>query len=268
MDPDRRLYFCIVSLLWLTGYHGSFGWAPAGQLTSRRPFASAGGVSAATNFIHRWTDHSSTKLHAALPDGYQEFGEKIIRQAGRQCGISKEEDLSIEWKAGRIIVTVHGQVYVSAEDDSIHDENDIDDDLEDDPLAAIASMPVEEAADNAPSLSPGGVDVTALARAVNAALDDDGIGLAVAETHEIEVTTPGASDELQGQVMFEAYKGFDVICQQLDPKTKKTKQIEGRLVERNDEFTILNVKGRMKKMKNSTVLSIRLPKAKKEKGAK
>ena len=61
-------------------------------------------------------------------------------------------------------------------------------------------------------------------------------------------------------------KGFDVICQQEDPKTKKVKQVEGRLVERNNEFTIINVKGRVKKMKNSTVLSVKLPKAKKEKG--
>ena len=113
-----------------------------------------------------------------------------------------------------------------------------------------------------------GVDLTSLARAINEAFNDGGVGFAIAENHEIEVTTPGSPEELQGRVMFEAYKGFDVICQQEDTKTKKVKQIEGKLVERNQEFTVLNIKGRMKKMKNSTVLSVKLPKAKKEKGVK
>jgi hypothetical protein len=40
--------------------------------------------------------------------------------------------------------------------------------------------------------------------------------------------------------------------------------IEGRLVERNEEYTILNLKGRMKKLPNEQVRSVKLPKAKKE----
>jgi ribosome maturation factor RimP len=214
------------------------------------------------------------------------------------------DDLTIEWKADRIIVTVRGQVYVSAvedeegddelllmdddgediDDDDIDgddDEGDDDDELmndnedeEEDEIPLVDRMMNEDSptessteVDEGPP-SPRGVDVAALARAINGALDDGGIGLLIAETHEIEVTTPGASEELQGRVMFEAYKGFDVICQQMDLKTKKVKQVEGRLVERNDEFTILNIKGRMKKLKNNTVLSVKLPKAKKEKGGK
>jgi len=133
-------------------------------------------------------------------------------------------------------VTVHGNVYVS---------NPLDD---------------QDENEETPSTD---VDMTALARAINAALDDDGTGLAIAEAHEIVVTTPGASDELSG-IMFESYKGFDVIVEHQDPK-KKTKRIEGRLVERNDEFTIINIKGRMKKLKNQDVMSVKLPKAKKEK---
>jgi hypothetical protein len=64
-------------------------------------------------------------------------------------------------------------------------------------------------------------------------LDDDGIGLAITEVYAIEVTIPGASEELLG-IMFESYWGFDVICQQKNPKTKKVKIIEGKLVEQNN----------------------------------
>jgi len=147
-------------------------------------------------------------------------------------------------------VTVSGDVYVS--DPLPVGDEDHDDEEED-----YEEEPVPE----------GAVDVTTLARAINSALDDDGVGLAIAEAHEIEVTTPGASDELSG-IMWEAYKGFDVIAQHKDPKKDKIKTIEGRLVERNDEFTVLNIKGRMKKLKNQDVISVKLPKAKIEKGVR
>ena len=100
----------------------------------------------------------------------------------------------------------------------------------------------------------------------DSALGEDEVGLEIAENYEIEVTTPGASDELYG-IMFESYKGFDVICRYEDPKAKKgAKEIQGRLVERNDQVTIINMKGRMKKIKNDLVVFVKLPKAKKEKG--
>jgi len=246
------------------------------------------------------------------------MGNEIIWTAGKESFgmINPQEQLTIEWKADRIIVTVQGSAaYVSAnEDDDDDDDNlildeeddeseddDDDDDDDDDNLAIeneeedddeflsmvddtvltgdmepeVDEVQVKEGEkkkNNEPlgkdGASGGGIDVASLARAINAALDDGGIGLLIAQLHEIEVTTPGTSDELQGPVMFEAYRGFDVICQQKDRKTNKIKQIEGRLVERNDQYTIINIKGRMKKMENETVLSVKLPKAKKEKGLK
>ena len=185
---------------------------------------------------------------SALPKDYQQQGNQIIYKAARLCGV---DAIEIKWKPGRIVVEVSGDAvaYVSA------------------PLEDYVDRDIEEIdlEDEAPP--PNAIDVTALARAINSALDDeDGIGARIAETHEIEVTTPGSSDELQGDVMFQAYKGFDVIAQHRDPKTDKIKAIEGRLIERNDEFTIINIKGRMKKLKNSNVVSVKLPKAKKEKG--
>jgi hypothetical protein len=222
----------------------------------------------------------------SLPQGYQEFGESAIRTAGASCGVEKDDDLTIEWKAGKIIVTVHGTVFVSNPDDVVEDaeeEEEADDDDDDDEeeeqsdiVSNIDDGDVDDAEENdegeaepTDTPPPVGVDMTGLARAINAALDDvDGMGFAIAEVHEIVVTTPGATDELSGSVMFDAYRGFDVICQQMDTKTKKVRQVEGKLVERNDEFTTINIKGRFKKMKNSTVVSVKLPKAKFEKGVK
>lgn len=68
--------------------------------------------------------------------------------------------------------------------------------------------------------------------------------------------------------MFEAYRGFDVICRYEDPKKNKIAEIAGRLHDRTDEITVINIKGRMKKIKNELIESVRLPKAKKEKGVK
>ncbi|KAL7575617.1 hypothetical protein ACA910_011448 [Epithemia clementina (nom. ined.)] len=149
--------------------------------------------------------------------------------------------------------------------------------------------------------SGGGVDVVLLARLINTALENDesGVGVKIAETHEIEVTTPGASEEIVGDVMWNAYQGFDVICQYLDDDKKQKKSqksskknknkdmtaggdlpdeqeeepepvlktMEGRLYDRDDEYTTINLKGRLKKISNDLVVSVKLPPVKKEKGA-
>ena len=68
--------------------------------------------------------------------------------------------------------------------------------------------------------------------------------------------------------MWEAYRGFDVICRYEDPKKNQVTEIAGRLHNRTEEITTINIKGRMKKIKNEAVESVKLPKAKKEKGVK
>jgi len=72
-----------------------------------------------------------THLFALLPVDYQEVGNDIILEAARQCGAS-EDNLKIEWKGGRVVITVHGDVYVSDVESSGEDEEDIygDDDIE------------------------------------------------------------------------------------------------------------------------------------------
>jgi len=178
----------------------------------------------------------SLKSKLSLPENYQDIGNELIFQAGKSCGAT-EDQLSVAWKGGKVTVTISGDAFLSFVSDD-----------DDDTLA-------------------NGVDVVVLARAINAELDDNEIGTRIAETHEIEVTTPGGKDEITG-VMWDVYHGFDVIAKFFDPKKKEEKTIEGRLHERTDETTVINVKGRMKKIKNENLLSVKLPKAKKEKGTR
>ena len=299
---------------------------------------------------------SQLQILHALPNGYKEFGERIIREAAIECGmvlddtgadtesnengtdteissstaagstdIIKNNKLDIEWKAGSIIVTVHGDVLLSAipiehaeketteedTDEDVEDDNEtttddvtadlfgddddaVDDDIKDE-QQQLAEEPVDENA-------RGAIDIALLARTINRMLDppkkygeDDNndednvdedednngiinIGLAIAEVHSIEVTTPGVSDDLMILIktnpqILNVYKGFVVLIQQIDKKTvkkAKTKQktIEGRLVSYDNEFTIININGRMKTIRNDTIISMKLPKAKKEKGSR
>jgi ribosome maturation factor RimP len=221
-----------------------------------------------------------------------EINSRIHSVASTICNLSAEQ-VNIEWKPNRIVVTVNvDQAYIDATDGAddiglLEDDNfDADDkafDTEeiDDPTAIVDDLDsdaVEDTfdieADNSVIVDEeivltNGVDLTLLARSINAALDDAGrIGSQIAELYEIEVTTPGVTDELTTPVMFSAYRGFDVLVQHQDPKTKKIKTFEGRLVERNADFVVLNIKGRMKHLKNAEVLSVKLPKAKKEKGVR
>ena len=245
------------------------------------------------------TSITTTTRHYALPPDYQEQGNQIIREAARRAGVVRDDLLSIEWTPGCIVCTVSGDdVYLSAPledglllaDDEVNDvdvlsleeeellfdndDDDDDDDAEDTMNAATPTILSDEftASDGDSNSSNGQIDMAVLARAINAALDESGsIGLQIAESHEIQVTTAGASDELRGNVMFRAYRGFDVTVQYQDRKQQqrdKIKTVQGRLVERNDEYTVINIKGRVKNFKNSDIVSVRLPKAKKEKGAR
>ena len=150
--------------------------------------------------------------------------------------------------------------------------------------------------DDAPS---NAISVPRIARQINEYLSKDGegsIGHTIAELHEIEVTTPEFDNVLRGR-LFQVYKGFDVIVDHWEVKKQKKKttkgssdmdggndddddddddvqkkrvKTEGKLVERDMEknVTIINVKGRNKKIKNDLIESVELPKAKREKGVK
>jgi len=233
---------------------------------------------------------------------WKQEGERIIMKAAMDAGATAEM-IEIEWKAGRIVVTVkaeevfmsadfHESEYVEEElefdgdddgeggedfDDFVEGEEDEEnfDDLGDDDMEDFdedeTDMDMDIDMDDCvevDSSGGSGVDVVSLARAINQAFDEEGegsVGYNIAVHHSVEVTTPGATDELSG-VMFESYKGFDVVVEYQDTKTNKMKKIEGKLVERDDEFTRINEKGRMRKFPNELVDSVKLPKAKSEKG--
>jgi hypothetical protein len=213
--------------------------------------------------------NTSISVSTDLPEDeslWKTEGERIIQEAAVKCGANKE-NVSIRWVPGKIIVTLSGETYLQAkeEDEMVASYIEYDDETE-------QQLDDFEDFDQEIEVTPiGGIDVVSVAKAINMALGEKGEGsLAynIAFHHEIEVTTPGASDELKG-IMFESYKGFDVLVESMDPKVKdKVIIVEGKLVERNEEHTIINVKGRVRKFSNELVQSVKLPKAKREKGVK
>jgi ribosome maturation factor RimP len=271
---NRHLILSVAFILYLNCSREVFGWTVVNAVQSscggRRPGFTL------PNKIH-WI-FLSQQFDNNESSSWQAEGERIILQAAESAGASPS-DISIAWKTGRVIVTVGSSASYLGGDEAatssiLEDDEDVymivgnnnDDDDFSDVLPSSMTTTMSSS-----SSSSAAVDVVSIARAINAAFDQCGegsVGYNIAMHHEIEVTTPGASDELVGNVMFEAYRGFPVMLAYRDAKTNKTKTIEGKLVERTDEYTQINVKGRMRKFKNELVESVRLPKAKKEKGVR
>jgi len=194
-------------------------------------------------------------------------GEKIIVQAAVGCGV-KEDEIEIQWKPGKIVVTLLCESFLQANTDEDDDADlEYDEEIQD---SALEEFDNDFAGNDSDEVEEGKASVVEVARAINFALGEMGEGSVannIAVHHELEITTPGASDELYG-IMFESYKGFDVFVETIDPKSDGNVNVvvQGKLVERNEKQTIVNVKGRLRKIKNELVLSVKLPKAKKEKG--
>ncbi len=152
------------------------------------------------------------------------------------------------------------------------------------------------------------IDLSRIARTINELLAQDGedsLSYTIAKLHEIEVTTPEFDNVLKGRRMFESYKGFDVTVEYWEEEKKKKKVkkvmsksqkdstsndddddgggeidnitdklelkiVEGKLVSRDyeKEITLINVKGRVAKIRNDMIVRVSLPKAKREKGVK
>jgi len=225
-------------------------------------------------------NESVEPISTALPreDVWKSEGERIIKSAAMDCG-AKEEDIDIQWKSGRVEIKISGVTYIQAKEDD-EDEDDVgivyDDDIDEEAIKEFseefgeADEETEDEDEDEDARPTFGSDIVSIGRAINYALGEEGegsLGYNIAVHHEIEVSTPGASDELQG-IMFESYKGFAVIVSLMDPKKNKAKNYEGKLIQRTDTHTIVNVKGRQRKMKNELVLSVKLPKAKREKGVR
>lgn len=89
--------------------------------------------------------------------------------------------------------------------------------------------------------------------------------LRILERHEVILTTPGAPNILETQRQFDAYRGFDVIVETVDP-FDSNRTLYGKLLERNSMDVIINKKGRMVTIPLNFVSCVRLPPPKREKG--
>ena len=219
-------------------------------------------------------------------------GTEIIRNAAIEAGV-QPDNIDVDWKGDQIIVTISGELVklggpslegldeedLAEELDMYFDADELDEIAADEAgvfgdvdIGDYVQDELEGDGDEGDDDDDEEPSITGIARAINRALAELGegsIGDIIAQTHSIEVTTPGASDVLQGDVMFEAYKGFEVRVETTETNKKGKKKVkEGLLVERTDEHTVINQKGRISKIKNEKVECVRLPKAKKEKGAK
>jgi hypothetical protein len=224
--------------------------------------SSSAWVSQATQ--SRVRPHDAMRLHEVLQGpgdvafSLKEEGEQLIRGVLMKQGCC-EDQFQIEWKPEKIIITVKGTTYLRDDNSDDEDEEGI---IESEAFFDPSPDEIVEA-----EVPEGGTNIVELSRAIRSALESDAaVGVEMGEKFEIEVTTPGAPDELSG-IMFQSYKGFDVIVEYFDAKKDKIVFLDGRLVERNDENTVINIKGRMKKLSNDIVKAVRLPKAKKEKGS-
>ena len=280
-------------------------------------------------------DERSTTSSSQSTLDMQKLGNKIIMQAALTCGAT-EPMMDIQWKSDRIVVTVdtskdanyeeevmafddydedddalldslelNGELddLIEYEDDNImyddgmgYDVQDIDED-EEEYYQTIEDSTTTQQGDGTT------IDLTLIARTINdllAADGEDSPSFRIAKLHEIEVTTPPFDNVLRGRVMFENYKGFDVIVEHYEEPKKKKKKVkpksqkndlggedndsdedkvveqpkltitEGKLIGRDyeKEVTMVNVKGRVVKIKNDMIESVSLPKPKREKGVK
>ena len=107
--------------------------------------------------------------------------------------------------------------------------------------------------------------ISTIAHAILEALEEREEELQILSRHELILTSPGASDVLDTQRQFDAYRGFDVIVETQDP-FDSNRTLKGKLVDRNSMDLIINKKGRMVTIPLNFVKCVRLPPAKREKG--
>lgn len=222
----------------------------------------------------------SLPLSSSLqPDGeMKSLGEKIIVQAALQSGAT-ESMIDIQWFPDRIVVNVNkdGEGVILMGDSLDDDDLDEIEWEEEDGIIYEEDDNLEfDDEDDEGSISDSdAVDLTLIARTINELLSQDGedsLAYEIAKLHEIEVTTPEFDNVLSGNVMFESYKGFDVMVEHWEePKKKKKpkaqkeevpptvvepklKVTEGKLVGREEDVTLINVKGRVVKIKNDKIV--------------
>jgi ribosome maturation factor RimP len=182
--------------------------------------------------------------------------EKIIKQAAAAAGASPKQ-IDIQIKGQRITVTVKGKATISADCD-VQDQYLLEFSEEE---KVVQNETNENTYENT-SLETEEIDIYSVTRSINEALRHSGeLGEYISNNFEIEVTTPGVS-EILPEGYINSYKGFDILVDTCDKVSGKKQTIQGILVERSEEMTILNIKGRTRKLKNTEIEYTRLPKPK------
>jgi len=76
-------------------------------------------------------------------------------------------------------------------------------------------------------------------------------------SYVLEIRSQGVSDELTSERDFKTYKGFPVI-DELNQKKSKIKFLNGLLYEKSKDYLAINIKGKIKKIPFDEVLKISL----------
>jgi len=104
-------------------------------------------------------------------------------------------------------------------------------------------------------------------KAIQAALDPFEEELEILSRHELLVSTRGVPGTLTTEKEFVAFKGFDVIVETSAPEgIEQREPILGKLQGRDVHETLINVHGRIVKIPNYLVASVKLPEAEVEPG--
>lgn len=103
--------------------------------------------------------------------------------------------------------------------------------------------------------------ISTLAKYILDALELREEKLRVLDRHDIILSAPEPPDCLDSQKQFDAYRGYKVFVQTVDP-WNSNRCLTGTLVERNAMDVIINVKGRLVTIPNNFIAEVYLPPSK------
>jgi ribosome maturation factor RimP len=154
------------------------------------------------------------------------------------------------------------------EDDDLPPENPVKLYAEKETREDMAAMSQEEEARLENEERPMDSDIfelntaalSTMARAILDALEQVEDSLHVLERHEVILSSPGASDVLDTQSQFDAYRGSNVIVETKDP-FNSNRVLKGTLLTRNSMDLVINKKGRMVTIPLNFVKCVKLPAA-------
>ena len=104
-----------------------------------------------------------------------------------------------------------------------------------------------------PRTNTGVEDCERMSRALEAALDREDV---IPDAYVLEVSSPGVSSKLTDDRDFIAFRGFDVLVR--TSEAGRQKEMQGKLVRRDEKAVYLNLKGRTIAIERACVSEVRL----------